>query len=181
MRWERLFEDLEAQLNSDDARERDAEVADRTRRERALLEVQARLLANVGSGPVSVLIAGGALSGQLVGVGPDWLLIEARPDRATLVPIAAVQLITGLGPGTGQSSIVARRFGLGVALRAISRDRAVVEITLTSGRSVPGTIDVVGADYLEVADHPLDEPRRPENIRALHLVPFAALAAVRRV
>ena len=39
MRWDRLFDDLEAQLALDDVRELDAEVADRTRRERALLDV----------------------------------------------------------------------------------------------------------------------------------------------
>lgn len=181
MRWERLFEDLEAQLTSDDAREIAAEVADRTRRERALVEVQARLLANIDAGPVSILIVGGALTGPLRGVGPDWLLIEPRLDRPTLVPLAAVQLITGLEPGAGQVSVVAKRFGLGPALRAISRDRAVVELTLTSGRALPGTIDVVGADYLELAAHPLDEPRRSGNVRAHQVVPFTALAAVRRV
>ena len=37
MRWDRLFDDLEGQLAAQHLLEGDAEVADRTRRERALL------------------------------------------------------------------------------------------------------------------------------------------------
>ena len=180
MRWDRLFEDLEAQLWSDERHELAVEVADRTRRERALVDLHARLLANMGAATISVVTGAGAWSGRLLDVGSDWLLVEPRPDRPVLVPLAAAELITGLGPGIEQPSVVARRFGLGAALRAVSRDRAPVEITLGSGRLVPGTIDVVGADHFELAEHPVDELRRAENVRARHLVPFAALASVRR-
>ena len=39
MRWEGLFADLEGQLAAEERRERDDEVAERTRRERALVSL----------------------------------------------------------------------------------------------------------------------------------------------
>ena len=180
MRWERLFDDLEAQLTGEEAREQEAEVADRTRRERALVPMHARLLANLGSGPVSVRVPGRLISGRLVDVGPDWVLLEARVGRPDLVSLSSVRGVTGLAPGSLEPSVVAKRFGLGAALRAVSRDRATVQVLDLDGRVMTGTIDVVGADHLELAEHPSDAPRRHENVVAVHLIPFAALVAVRR-
>ncbi len=76
MRWDRLFDDLEAQLALDDVRELETEVADRTRRERALIDVQTRLLANVGESHVGLRLPGRVVAGRLVDVGPDWALVE---------------------------------------------------------------------------------------------------------
>jgi hypothetical protein len=75
---------------------------------------------------------------------------------------------------------VARAFGVGHALRAISRDRAPVTLVDVTGAALTGTVDAVGVDFVEVAEHPLDVPRRPENLRGTRVVPFAAMALVRR-
>jgi hypothetical protein len=45
---------------------------------------------------------------------------------------------------------------------------------------VTGTIDRVGADFLEIAEHALDAPRRRGEVYNVRLVPTAALVAVRR-
>jgi hypothetical protein len=181
MRWENLFADLEAAFELGELRERDAEVADRTRRERALVTLQARLLANAEDRPVSIGLGRGVLSGTIVDVGPDWLLVAEAPQRSVLVTIQALRHIAGLAPGAQEPTLVAKRFTLGAALRAVSRDRATVEITDVDGRSVTGTIDVVGADHLEVAEHAADEPRRARNVVRTRVVPFTALATVRRL
>ena len=68
----------------------------------------------------------------------------------------------------------ARRFGLGYALRALSRDRATVAVSLVGGGPpLLGTIDAVGADHLDLAEHDEGVPRRRENVRAVATVPFA--------
>ncbi|CAN7287668.1 hypothetical protein LJR027_001290 [Terrabacter sp. LjRoot27] len=181
MRWDRLFDDLEAQLALDDVRELEAEVADRTRRERALLDVHTRLLANIGPTQVGLRLRGRVVSGRLVDVGPDWALVETAPGRPVLVALAAVRAVSGLLPGARTPSVVARRFALGAALRAVSRDRAVVEVVDVDGHPATGTIDVVGADHLELAEHASDEARRAANVTGRLLVPFWSLGSVRRL
>ncbi|WP_203589757.1 hypothetical protein [Streptomyces sp. SID13031] len=48
------------------------------------------------------------------------------------------------------------------------------------GNPITGTIDRVGADFLEIAEHPLDAPRRRTEVYNSRLVPTQALDAVRR-
>lgn len=180
MRWDRLFDDLEAGFESDAARERAAEVADRTRRERAQIDLQSRLLASVGAGPVVARLPGRSLQGAVLDVGPDWLLLTSGVERSVLVVTSAVVSLSGLADGAAAPSVVAKRFGLGAALRAISRDRAPVEVAARGLRFV-GTIDVVAADHLELAEHAPDVARRDRDVIALHVVPFAALESVHRV
>lgn len=180
MRWDRLFEDLEAQLAADAEHGRDAEIADRTRRERALLGLHERLLANVGSELVW-WVAGRSLRAVVIDVGPDWVLTAPAPSRPLLVRLEAVRSVGGLRRGAHTPSVVARRFTLPLALGAVSRDRATVELCDLEGRLTVGTVDVVGADHLEVAEHAADETRRAGNVTAVSLLPYASLAWVRRV
>lgn len=186
MRWERLFDDLEAQLAADEARDLVAEVADRTRRERALLGVHERLLSVLDAGPVAVRVAGvGTLQGSVTGIGPDWVLLaEGHPqggDHSVLVTYSAIRSLTGL---TGRlqeqrPGAVAKAFALGAALRALSRDRAVVALHDVEGVVVTGTLDAVGQDLVDIAEHPADLPRRPENVVGIRTVPFWSIAAIR--
>lgn len=195
MRWERLFDDLEAQLGADEARELAAEVADRTRRERALVGLHERFAAAVDRTVVEVRVAGvGLIRGLVTGSGPDWVLLDQRADpglsavpplgappvdRPVLVALSALRAVSGLG-GAEPTTAVTRAFGLGAALRAVSRDRAVVDVVEVDGSGVTGTIDGVGQDYVEVAEHSADLPRRPQNVVGVRAIPFAAIALVRR-
>jgi hypothetical protein len=178
-RWDRLFDDLEAQMHADASRELRAEVVDRTRRERALVGMPGRLLGNAGR-QVAVRTPAGAHAGLIKEVGADWLLLQTTAERLVLIPTGALRSVTGLLPGSHEPSLVSRSLGLGAALRAISRDRCAVELTDLDGHVLTGTLDAVGADHLELAEHPVDEPRRRGNVRALHLVPFGAVAAIVR-
>ncbi|NHA69519.1 hypothetical protein [Phycicoccus flavus] len=176
MRWEGMFADLEGQLAAEERRELDSEVAERTRRERALVDLTARLGAAVGR-PVEVLLAGGgALAGELRDLGDGWLLL-APAGREVLVPRHAVVAVDGL-PARAEEPRSARRFGLGYALRALARDRATVALDVGTGTPLVGTIDVVGADHVLLAEHPAGEPRRRGNVRRTLAVPFAALRTV---
>jgi hypothetical protein len=42
-----------------------------------------------------------------------------------------------------------------------------------------GTIDAVGADALDLSEHPVDVARRSENIVSRRVIPFAAIVVVR--
>ncbi|CAN7145577.1 hypothetical protein [Knoellia sp. LjRoot47] len=177
MRWDRLFDDLEAQLGAEERRDRDSEVADRTRRERARVELGARFAAAVGAVLRLRLVTGATLTGELLDLGEDWLLLRLENGRDAVVPVAAVTVVTGLAP-RASAQRTARRFALGYALRGLARDRASVALTDASGRVVTGTIDVVGADFLDLAEHALGESRREENVRGRQTVPFAAVVLV---
>lgn len=179
MRWDRLFDDLEAQLDAADAAELASEVADRTRRERALVELTDRLMARRGQ-PVALHLAGGSsCEGVLVDVAQQWVVLRA--PGPVLVPTAALTSLRGLGTGavtTGRDA-VHRRHSLGSVLRAVARDRSQVRMALVDATVWAGTLDAVGADYVDLAEHEPDEPRRPSAVRSVRTVPFAALAWVR--
>lgn len=177
MRWDELFGDLGAQWDAEQRRELDAEVADRTRRERAALGLYERLAA---AGPETVrttLVDGTRLSGAVEDVGDGWVLLGLGSGVA-LVPFGSLVAVTGL-PSRASTGATGRRFGLGYALRGLSRDRAVVAVTDLSGAVVTGTIDAVGSDHLELSEHAADLPRREENLTGRRLVPFSALVMVR--
>ena len=177
MRWDALFADLEARWDAEGRAERDAEVADRTRREHASIELLTRLAGHQGEVRVRVA-AGVVLEGLVLDVGKDWVLLEIPlRRRQALIPMSAVRAIEGLGRRS-VSARTARRFGWGYAVRALARDRAVVQITDLDGTVVTGTIDIVGADYLELAAHPVDEARRSAAVRTTVVVPSVAVALI---
>ncbi|GAB3080747.1 hypothetical protein GCM10027053_51390 [Intrasporangium mesophilum] len=180
MRWDRLFDDLEAVAAAERSRERDGEVADRTRRERGQLDLQSRMLANLGNDAVSCRLHAGSVSGRLVDVGPDWALLESR-GRSVVVALAAVRALTGLASGARIPTVVARSFSLAVVLRGVSRDRSRVEVVDLEGRSLVGTIDSVGADHIELVIHAADVPRRHEHLAGRVVVPLWSLGSVRRL
>jgi hypothetical protein len=181
-RWEALFADLDAEFEAAEAAELDAEVRDRARREVARLHLADRLAPAVGH-PVVVTVRGaGAVRGRLADAAPEWLLVSEPPALDCLVPAAAVLAVSGLGaasvePGTG--SRVAARLTLGYALRGLARRRTPVALTLVDGSALDGTFDRVGGDFVELAEHPAGEARRPGAVRAVRTVPFHAIGAVR--
>jgi hypothetical protein len=178
VRWDDLFADLGAQWDAEARRELDGEVADRTRRERALVGLPERLAAARGE-PVTLTVrVAGALSGRVREVGDGWLLLATETRGEALVPFGALTGVTGL-PLRVDGTSRGRRFGLGYALRGLSRDRSTVLVTDLDGVVLSGTIDAVGRDVLELSEHPPDLPRRTENVTGRRLVPFSAVVLVR--
>ena len=187
MRWQRLFEDLEAQLEVLSRAERVAEEAEHTRAERGRVGLQDRFVTSVGE-PLRVRVRGlGWLEVVLRDVGSDWILVDVATGgsgraRELLVPLAAVTGVEGLASRADQDeSAASRRFGLRHALRGISRDRAVVRVHDIEGDHATGTVDRVLADHLDLARHADDGVRRTGQVRGHRAVPFGAIAAVRRV
>lgn len=150
MRWDALFADMELQLEAAEGQERADEVAEITRAERAGVGLADRLRGGVGASVTLGLRDGTAVRGELIDVGPAWVLVSDG-GRERLVPTGAVVTVAGLdaavAPDPGK---VARRLGLGHALRAIARDRSLVQVH-AGARVHQGRIDAVGADHLELA------------------------------
>lgn len=181
MRWRRLFEDLEAQAEAAADAELGAEIAERSRREAALIHLRDRLAAAHGAAVTVHLPGAGQVQGLLADSGIDWLLLEERGAGEILVPLVALLGVAGAGAAVAvpDDSAVGRRLDLRWALRGLARSRTAVRLVLIDGSVVLGTIDRVGADHVDLAEHGRDELRRATAVRQVRLVPFTALVAVR--
>ena len=183
MRWDALFEDLEAQFDAADAAELDAEVRDRTRTEFARVDLAARLRASLHARLTLQLRCGERIRGELTSLGADWLLLQAGEQsdgsaQELLVPLRALLVVDGLAstsaPPEGRAAgLLADRLDLRSALRRIARDRSTVRIVTDDGTQLRGLVGRVGADHLEVPEGPRD--------RSGPVVPFAALSLVQRL
>jgi len=183
MRWEALFEDLEVQWEAAETAELAAEIADRSRREAAYLRLVDRLRPAVGY-PLRLGVIGEApLGGRLSTVGVDWLLVAESETREVLVPTRSVLWIHGLfavSAQPGHEGPLAARLDLRYALRGIVRDRSACAVVLVDGTSVVGTLDRVGSDFIEIAEHPEAEFRRARTVLSARTIPLAAVAFIRR-
>lgn len=163
MRWERLFGDLEAHAEALASMQRGVDIADRSRIETSRLRLADRLAGSDGADLQLRLAGGTSVSGQLRHSAPDWLLVTDASGAECLVFMAHVLSVSGLGrwsgpAGGGESSAAGRNLhGVGQLLRALSVDRSTVTVHLLDGSAVSGTVDRVGADFLDVAVRDLGE------------------------
>lgn len=183
MRWDGLFADLEAQAEALERAERAGEVEERARIEVGSLGLLDRLRAAVGA-PLRLQCAGAlTLTGVLRRVGPDWLLLDEGGAREAVVALAAVYGLIGLSRLSavpGSATTVESRLMLRHVLRGVARDRSPVRICRVDGSTLDATVDRVGADFLEAALHPAGEMRRRGDVLDIALIPYHAVAAVRR-
>lgn len=183
VRWDRLFADLEAEAAAAVTAEFEAEVADRSRAEHGRLRLVDRLRSAEGH-PVVLTVRGtGRVAGTLRRVGAGWALLGALPEQESLVNLAAVVAVGGLGAATAPAQdrgLVADALDLRKALRGLARDRSGVRLVLTDATVFDGTLDRVGADYVDLAEHPVGEPRRPGAVRSVRTVVIEAIALVTR-
>lgn len=175
-RWERLFEDLAAQVEQEERYERDLEIADRTRRERAQIPLLDRLAGAAESVEVA-LVNGRLLEGAVAETGADWFTVAGHARR-WVVPVAAVTQVAGLGPHAAARDGLSGRVGLGQVLRALARSRVVARVEDRYGATLTGTLQTVAADHLDLAVHPADLPHRAAGRQRLSSIPFSALAVL---
>jgi hypothetical protein len=175
VRWDHLFADLEAQYAAAEAAERRAAVGELVRGERATVTLADRVRAAVGR-PVRLHVGDlpgerdAVVEGEVVDVGPGWVLLAQPPVRQALVPLAAVEAAPGLSDVVAAPpGVVESRITFGHALRALARDRVQVRV-VTASREVVGRFGRVGADHVDVvADAP----------GGVWTVPLAAIRVVR--
>ncbi|MDI2035034.1 hypothetical protein [Paenarthrobacter nitroguajacolicus] len=181
MRWDSLFNDLEAQFSAERALERETEITERARVELAGIELADRLR-GLGDGRVKVVLASGAtLLGNVSHLGSEWfVLVEGL--RQWLIPFPSVLSYQGLGRlALKATPRLLRPLGLAAALRVLSRDRAPVVLHLGStagGIELRGVIDRVARDHFDVAVLQDGEVRRAGNVAGVVTVPFSSLVAL---
>jgi hypothetical protein len=134
--------------------------------------------------PIKLRCLGGVtLAGHLRQVGAEWLLLDEGSGREAAVVLASVTSLAGLGrlsavPNT--MSQVESRLGIRHLLRGIARDRSMLRAHLYDGTIVDGTLDRVGADFVEIAAHAPGEIRRRGEVREVLVLAIAAIAVLRR-
>jgi hypothetical protein len=183
MRWDELFDDLEAQADQVSRNERAGEIEERARIEIGKVGVLDRLRPAVGTLVRLRCVASVSVTGTLRRIGADWVLLDESPGHEVVLPLAGVVSIGGLGrlsaaPGSG--SAVSSGLDLRHALRGLARDRSAVQIILLDASRLDGTIDRVGADFVELATHVVGELRRRSEVREVLVVPTSAVVLLRR-
>ncbi|WP_409332182.1 hypothetical protein [Trujillonella humicola] len=183
MRWQRLFADLEAEWEAGEAAAERAQDPSRIRLETGAVRLAERLGGAVGRAVALRCRGAGELRGVLTGVGEGWVLLSEPGERELLVAVAAVRTVAGLDRGTAaaEQGEVARRLDLRWAVRGLARDRSPVQVLLDDGGALTGTVDRVGADFLELAEHPADQPRRSAAVQGVRAIALDAVTAVRRL
>lgn len=194
MRWDHLFDDLAGQLEH----ELQAEQADLQHEEERLrlgrLPLRDRLVAlRAVADPAATRIrcrlrSGDVVRLRVVTVGRDWVagdLDEPLARDQAILPFAAIdsllltpeQALLSLEPVVERSELAAR-LGVAFLLRDLCRRRAVVTVRTLAGDAT-GTIDRVGRDHVDLAEHDRDRPRRATDVQQVRVIPTDHVLLVR--
>jgi hypothetical protein len=184
MRWDALFEDMEAELAARQLLDFEAEVAERALVDSAGVELADRLRGSLGLSIRVHVSSGRAFEGVLSHAGSEALVLD-EPLHQVLIPYSAAAQFSGLSRlAVAEPSKVRQRLGLGSALRGLARGRAPLTILVVRGQTAAeqhGVIDMVGRDFLDLAAIREGEDRRPAGARHVVTIPFGALAGIRSV
>lgn len=163
MRWDRLFEELEAQAGDLELEERDALVDEL--RDGEWAETSWRSL--LGGHVVLEVSGSGRVEGQAVLVNEQ--LIQLRGEHVDhVVDARAVLAISSAEERAAGSSAVVAALGWGHVFRALRREGDSVRVWRTDGHAADGTVSVVGRDFVRL---------RTESGRE-QLIPFDVVALV---
>lgn len=197
MRWDNLFDDLAGQLEH----ELGAEELDLHSEEERLrigrLSLRDRLIAvhevpgRSGDYRVRVQLVDGRQFTVLPrSIGRDWIMGDIQDESSItsqcIVPLAAIGSLTfddehleqSLRPGTSAAPRLSDRLGLTFILRDLARRRRAVALHASFG-VLHGTIDRVGRDHIDLAEHDVGTPRRQSEVAHQRIVPLERLIWVR--
>ena len=176
----RVFDELEAEFEAGLRREAEQETVAAVRAELGSTVLWEQLARRLGSEMVA-LAGTRVLRGRAVASYPEFLVLRAADGAEHLIrygPAVTVVLPADPPPLRPTPGPVVRRYELALALRELARRREPVKVELVDGTSADGTIEAVGSDYLEIAEHDRGEARRRAAVRARRFVGFAAIVAV---
>ena len=176
----RVFDELEAEFEDGLRREAEQETVAAVRAELGSTVLWEQLARRVGTEMVA--FAGATvLRGSAVASYPEFLVLRGADGAEHLIPYGpavSVALPAEAAPLRPTPGPAVRRYQLALALRELARRREPVTVQLVDGTAVAGTIEAVGSDYLEVAEHDLGEARRRAAVRARRFIGLAAVVAV---
>ena len=196
MRWDNLFDDLESQLEHELWSE-DVDVrAEEERLRLGRMSLRDRLMSLHASAAgvdysMRLDIAGILLNVSPSSFGKDWMAARVVGETArrtqVVIPLRSIAGVIldrsdslsslTVTPPEGESAMSAR-LGLTFVLRDLSRRRCELDLVLTSG-TVHGTIDRVGRDHCDLAEHEAGTPRRESSVTNYRIVPLDQLLMVR--
>jgi hypothetical protein len=197
MRWDNLFDDLESQLEQELGAEEGDLLAEEERLRLGRLTLRDRVVAMTRPGEgapeqLKLALRDGTVVTVAVGsVGRDWIVGELIGARrgSCVVPFPAVvgllptpeQLARSvLAEPTAEPAVsLSARLGLAFVLRDLCRRRAAVELSTGSDERLHGTIDRVGRDHVDLAEHEAGVPRRAAAVGRIRIMPFSELLLVR--
>ena len=176
----RVFDELEAEFEAGLRREAEQESMAAVRAELGTTVLWEQLARRIGS-ETAVLAGPRAFRGTVVASYPEFLVLRAADGAEHLIrygPATSIALPAEPPPLRPTPPAARRRYQFGLALRELARRREPIRVLLADGTSCDGTIEVVGGDYLEIAEHDLGEARRRGAVRARRFIGLAAVVAV---
>ncbi len=178
MRWESLFEDLEAAFAAEADAGLQSEIAEAERLERSSVRLADRLRASQGR-TLRLLLSGGRRLELRVGVvGEDWLS-GSHGHYEVLIPLGAVHSAGGLSrAGVREPSESRRRLSIASPLRALVRDRARVSVEGPGGLLAEGLLMDAGRDAFDVLPTPAGEIPRRRAAAEAETVPLSAVVLI---
>lgn len=148
MRWDELFDELEAEFSAAFRQESEAEIVDMVHAEAATVPFADRIRHRVGQAIHVRLRNGETRQGTLNEANHVWVMIHDH-TRRFLIPHTAVAFAWPLGGAAPELSGVSTRLTLGYALRKLAAAGLELRV-LTDGGELQGRIGMVGADYCDV-------------------------------
>jgi hypothetical protein len=175
----RVFDQLEAEFEAGLRREAEQETVAALRAQVGATAMWERLARRTGAD--GVVRAGRRLvRGAVLASYPDFFVLQGSDGAQHLVRFEAtsIALPAEQGPPQPAPGAAVRRYAFGLALRELARRREPVRLELTDGTAIDGTVEAVGSDYLEMAEHDIGEARRETAVRARRFAAFTAVAFV---
>lgn len=176
----RVFEELEAEFEAGLRQEAEQEAVAALRAGIGATVLWEQLARRIG-GEAVVFSGPRAFRGIVVASYPEFLVLRDPDGSEHLIyygPAVSVALPAHPGDLRPAPPAAIRRYQFALALRELARRREPVRVELVDQTRVDGTIEAVGSDYLEVAEHDPGEARRRAAVRARRLVGFAAVVAI---
>lgn len=202
MRWDNLFDDLAGQLEHELGAEELDLHSEEERLRISRLSLRDRLIAvHEAAGQESAgqsndhsvrvqLVDGTPLTVVPRSIGRDWMMgdiIDESPAASQcLVPLTSIGSVVleedcfeqSLHSRASATPRLSDRLGLTFALRDLARRRRAVELHLKGG-VLHGTIDRVGRDHFDLAEHEAGTPRHRSEVAHTRIVALENLGWVR--